>query len=141
MFFRNLLLLGVGVAFLWGSKGVSYAAELHTKNVIEKKDETPENENFEVPEEYLSWFKSLKKEMLDKGTPHIDLITLDIKMPKMDGLDFLAKVREKHRELPIIICTAYNNYRHEFSVWNADGYILKSGNLTEIKDKIKRLIG
>lgn len=67
MFFRNLLLLGVGVAFLWGSKGVSYAAELHTKNVIEKKDETPENENFEVPEEYLSWFKSLKKEMLDKG--------------------------------------------------------------------------
>ena len=28
-----------------------------------------------------------------------------------------------------------------FSVWNADGYILKSGNLTEIKDKIKRLIG
>ena len=49
-------------------------------------------------------------EMLDKGTPHIDLITLDIKMPKMDGLDFLAKVREKHRELPIIICTAYNNY-------------------------------
>ncbi|KLI20306.1 response regulator [Brachyspira hyodysenteriae] len=80
-------------------------------------------------------------EMLDKGTPHIDLITLDIKMPKMDGLDFLSKVREKHRELPIIICTAYNNYRHEFSVWNADGYILKSGNLTEIKDKIKRLIG
>ena len=70
-----------------------------------------------------------------------DLVISDFIMPKMDGLDFLAKVREKHRELPIIICTAYNNYRHEFSVWNADGYILKSGNLTEIKDKIKRLIG
>ena len=80
-------------------------------------------------------------EMLNRGTPQIDLVTLDIKMPKMDGLDFLAKVRENHRNLPIIICTAYNNYRHEFSVWNADGYILKSGNLTEIKDKIKRLIG
>ena len=80
-------------------------------------------------------------EMINKDNPHIDLITLDIKMPKMDGLDFLGKVRENHRELPIIICTAYNNYRHEFQVWNADGYILKSGNLTEIKDKIKRLIG
>lgn len=79
--------------------------------------------------------------MIGSANPKIDLITLDIKMPKMDGLDFLAKVREKHRELPIIICTAYNNYRHEFSVWNADGYILKSGNLTEIKEKIKRLIG
>ena len=79
--------------------------------------------------------------MIDSGNPQIDLITLDIKMPKMDGLDFLAKVREHHRDLPIIICTAYNNYRHEFSVWNADGYILKSGKLAEIKDKIKRLIG
>ena len=79
--------------------------------------------------------------MIQNGNPRIDLITLDIKMPKMDGLDFLAKVREHHRDLPIIICTAYNTYRHEFSVWNADGYILKSGNLTEIKDKIKRLIG
>ncbi len=80
-------------------------------------------------------------EIIDKADPVIDLITLDIKMPKMDGLDFLAKVREQHRHLPIIICTAYNNYRHEFSVWNADGYILKSGNITEIKEKIKRLIG
>ena len=80
-------------------------------------------------------------EMLARADPPIDLITLDIKMPKMDGLDFLGKVRDQYRERPIIICTAYNNYRHEFSVWNADGYILKSGNLTEIKEKIKRLIG
>lgn len=71
----------------------------------------------------------------------IDLITLDIKMPKMDGIEFLTKVREKFRDLPIIICTAYDTYRQEFSVWNADGYILKSGDLTEIKEKIKRLIG
>ena len=60
---------------------------------------------------------------------------------RKSSIETAAKVRERHRDLPIIICTAYNNYRHEFSVWNADGYILKSGNLTEIKDKIKRLIG
>ncbi len=71
----------------------------------------------------------------------IDLITLDIKMPKMDGIEFLTKVREKFRYLPIIICTAYDTYRQEFSVWNADGYILKSGDLTEIREKIKKLIG
>ena len=41
--------------------------------------------------------------MIQNGNPRIDLITLDIKMPKMDGLDFLAKVREHHRDLPIII--------------------------------------
>lgn len=80
-------------------------------------------------------------EILDEGKQKIDLITLDIKMPKMDGIEFLGKVREKFRELPIIICTAYDTYRQEFSVWNADGYILKSGDLTEIKEKIKKLIG
>ncbi len=71
----------------------------------------------------------------------VDLITLDIKMPKMDGIEFLTKVREHFRDLPIIICTAYDTYRQEFSVWNADGYILKSGDLTEIKEKIRKLIG
>ncbi len=78
-------------------------------------------------------------EMLEKQK--IDLITLDIKMPKMDGIEFLTKVREKFRDLPIIICTAYDTYRQEFSVWNADGYILKSGDLTEIKAKIRKIIG
>ncbi len=71
----------------------------------------------------------------------VDLITLDIKMPKMDGIEFLTKVREKFRDLPIIICTAYDTYRQEFSVWNADGYILKSGDLTEIKAKVRKIIG
>lgn len=71
----------------------------------------------------------------------IDLITLDIKMPKMDGIEFLGKVREKYKNLPIIICTAFDTYRQEFSVWSADGYVLKSADLTEIKNKIKILIG
>lgn len=70
----------------------------------------------------------------------IDLITLDIKMPKMDGIEFLGKVREKNRDIPIIICTAYNNYRQEFSVWSADGYVLKSVDLTDMKEKVRKLI-
>ncbi|MBI4977587.1 MAG: response regulator [Spirochaetes bacterium] len=71
----------------------------------------------------------------------IDLITLDIKMPKMDGIEFLGKVREKHKHLPIIICTAYDNYRQEFSVWSADSYVLKSADMSEIKEKINKIIG
>lgn len=71
----------------------------------------------------------------------VDLITLDIKMPKMDGIEFLGKVREKHKHLPIIICTAYDNFRQEFSVWSADGYVLKSADMSEIKEKIHKIIG
>lgn len=74
-------------------------------------------------------------------TQSIDLITLDIKMPKMDGIEFLGHVREKYKTLPIIICTAYDTYRQEFSIWSADGYVMKSGDMTEIKSKINNLIG
>ena len=36
----------------------------------------------------------------------IDLIISDIKMPKMDGLTFLKKLRELHNDIPFIFLTA-----------------------------------
>ena len=47
-------------------------------------------------------------EMLDKGTPHIDLITLDIKMPKMDGYTLAGEIRKyaKFKNLPLIAVTS-----------------------------------
>lgn len=74
-------------------------------------------------------------------TQNPDLVTLDLKMPRMDGVEFLRKVRETHRTLPIIISTAYGEYKQDFSVWLSDAYITKSSDLTELKSKIKELLG
>jgi two-component system response regulator HydG len=41
-----------------------------------------------------------------------DLIVTDVSMPKMDGLELLAKVREKHKDLPVIVVTS----AHDLSV-------------------------
>lgn len=41
-------------------------------------------------------------EMMRKQVP--DVITLDIEMPRMDGLTFLAKLMEQH-PLPVVICS------------------------------------
>ncbi len=70
-----------------------------------------------------------------------DIVTLDIKMVGMDGLEVLAKVREFDMELPIILCTAYGSYRQDFGTWGSDLYVTKSSNLDELKREVKRLLG
>lgn len=73
-------------------------------------------------------------------TSPVDLIVLDIRMPDMDGLEFLGKVREISSHIPIIICTAYSSYKQNFEVWGADAYIVKSSDLTELKEKVRSLL-
>ena len=70
-----------------------------------------------------------------------DLIVMDINMPKINGIEAMGKILSEHRKVPIIINTAYNSYKDNFMSWSADAYIIKSSDLTELKDKIKELIG
>ena len=70
-----------------------------------------------------------------------DLIVMDINMPKINGIEAMGKILSEHRKVPIIINTAYNSYKDNFMSWSADAYIIKSSDITELKDKIKELIG
>ena len=69
-----------------------------------------------------------------------DLILMDINMPKMDGIDIMGRILNKHKDIPIIIHTAYSSYKDNFMSWAADAYIVKSSDLTELKNKIKEVI-
>jgi len=69
-----------------------------------------------------------------------NLIIMDINMPKMNGIDAMARVVSKHKNIPIIIYTAYSSYKDNFMSWLADAYIIKSSDLTELKNKIKELL-
>ncbi|NPA15597.1 MAG: response regulator [Deferribacteres bacterium] len=72
--------------------------------------------------------------------PDIDLVVLDIKMKAMSGLEALQHIVKNKRNLPVILCTAYSSYQDDFSSWLADSYIIKSPDLTELKNEIKRLL-
>jgi CheY-like chemotaxis protein len=66
-----------------------------------------------------------------------DLITLDLKMPDMGGLEVLERIREKDKDLPVVICTAYGDYKQDLTTWASDAYVVKSSDLTELKEVIK----
>jgi DNA-binding response OmpR family regulator len=70
-----------------------------------------------------------------------DLITLDIKMPGMNGIEVLKRIREEDRKLPIVLCSAYGEYKQDFTTWASDAYVVKCADLTELKTTIRRLLG
>ncbi|MDD3055439.1 MAG: response regulator transcription factor [Aliarcobacter sp.] len=72
-----------------------------------------------------------------------DIILSDIKMPKIDGLQLIEKIREENQSIPIIILTSYSDQNTLFKAANSsiDGYILKPlelNNFLETFDKVIR---
>ncbi|MEA3360407.1 MAG: response regulator [Thermodesulfobacteriota bacterium] len=65
-----------------------------------------------------------------------DVIILDIKMIDYNGLDLLQKIRNKFYNMPVILCTAYDTFKEDIKSIAADFYVIKSFDLTELKNKI-----
>ncbi len=81
------------------------------------------------------------KEGVDKVKSNkYDLVVMDIRMPEMDGIEALGKILSRDKKIPIVIYTAYSNYKSNFMTWTADAYVTKSSNLDELKNKIKDIL-
>jgi len=77
-------------------------------------------------------------EKLSVGT--FDLAVLDIKLRNENGIELLQKLVKERHEMPVILCSAFSCYKDDFSAWLADGYVVKSGDLTELKNEIARVL-
>ena len=77
-------------------------------------------------------------EKIKKDNP--DVIVLDIKMAEYDGLDLLQGIRQQFQDLPVIICSAYGAYKGDYKTLAADYYVVKSSDLSELKQKVKKAL-
>jgi len=69
-----------------------------------------------------------------------DLVVLDIGMPDLDGLETLGRMLSVNNRIPVILNTAYPSYKDNFMSWAADAYVVKSSDLTELKEQIRQAL-
>ena len=92
-----------------------------------------EEEGYEV-HSALSGEEALEKVALINP----DLVILDINMPGMNGIDVLRRLKEMNSKMPVILSSAYQEFKQDLASWASDDYIVKSSNLDEVKESVKR---
>jgi len=70
------------------------------------------------------------------------VILLDVKMPKMDGIQFLEKLRVKKPDVPVVFITAYPSVPNAASAvrLGASDYVTKPFTPEEITQSVQRLV-
>ncbi len=72
----------------------------------------------------------------------IDLITLDLKMPGISGMDVLREIKKMKLDVPVIIITAFGTLTnaHEAIRYGAVDFISKPYNATDILSIVRRTV-
>ena len=74
-----------------------------------------------------------------KMAKDIGLVLIDIKMPKVNGLDILKQIKQKRPDLKVVVVTGYKSVETaaEATRLGACGYIVKPFKSTEILETVK----
>lgn len=70
-----------------------------------------------------------------------DLVILDIQMPGMNGIEVLRQMKMMNAAVPVILSSAYHEYKQDLGAWASDEYVVKSADIDDLKQAVKRLIG
>ena len=68
-----------------------------------------------------------------------DVILMDIRMPKMDGVQCTKLIKETYPEIKIVILTTFDDDEYVFNAlkYGASGYLLKGVSMDELENAIK----
>jgi DNA-binding response OmpR family regulator len=79
-----------------------------------------------------NWNEALLKYQTDPP----QLVVMDIHLPGMTEIEFLTVIRGKDRQAPVIINTAFPEYPKDFMIWEAEAFLFKSSDFSELKQKV-----
>lgn len=71
-----------------------------------------------------------------------DLAILDIRMPKLSGVDLARRIRAEHPQVKLLVLTAYDEDPYVFALLKAgvDGYILKTADSTQLIQAVRQIM-
>ena len=75
-----------------------------------------------------------------QGDQPLDAVILDLNLPDVMGWKLLDLIAAYRPHVPAIINTAYGSFLQEFRGWRADAYIVKSADLTPLKEALARCL-
>lgn len=83
-----------------------------------------------------------KKALMEAENHRFDLIITDLRMPEMDGIEVLEKLRKKNREIGVVIVTAYGEVNSYLKAMNlgAFEYLNKPIHLEELRRVISKAL-
>jgi two-component system LytT family response regulator len=70
----------------------------------------------------------------------VDLIFLDISMPRENGIEFAKRLRESGRLIKLVFVTSYKEYAQAAFEVNAYDYIVKPVEQTRLHKTLQRVI-
>jgi two-component system, response regulator, stage 0 sporulation protein F len=70
-----------------------------------------------------------------------DLVILDIQMPGMNGIEVLRQMKMINPDIPVILSSAFNEYKQDLGTWASDEYVVKSADISELKESVLKRIG
>ena len=77
-------------------------------------------------------------ELIREHRPNV--VVMDKKMGKHDGVDVLREIRGQFPALPLVLCTAYPSHDSEIGDQVADFYAAKSSDFEDLKLKVKAAV-
>jgi two-component system LytT family response regulator len=70
----------------------------------------------------------------------VDLIFLDIRMPRENGLEFAKRLRESGRQMKLVFVTSYKEYAQAAFELNAYDYIVKPVEQGRLHKTVQRVL-
>jgi two-component system, response regulator, stage 0 sporulation protein F len=70
-----------------------------------------------------------------------DIVILDIQMPGMNGIEVLRQMKMIDSTIPVILSSAYPEFKQDLGAWASEEYVVKSADLDDLKRAVRRCIG